>query len=280
MGTLPYMAPEQIEGPEVDARADIFAFGVVVYEMICGHRPFAGDSRASLMAAIVAAEPPSLSSLQPQAPASLEHVIRRCLAKEPDDRWQTARDLAAELRWIADAGSGGATAVPGVSGRARRPALWGGLAGAALTAGVFVAAVPSMWPRPVVAEYRQATFRRGAVSSARFAPDGQSFVYSASWEGQPYAAFLGRLGNPDARDLQLNDARILSIGRTGEMAVLFGPQNITYPFTRSAHARWRAFPWLAGRAATFSPASWTPIGFPEPTRSPSSVVPGPAGRGP
>ena len=119
MGTVPYMAPEQIEGREVDARTDIFAFGVVLYEMVCGRRPFAGDSRASLMAAIVAAEPPPLSSLQPQIPASLERLILRCLAKDPDDRWQTARDLAAELRWIAEAGSArNSGAWPSLAGRA------------------------------------------------------------------------------------------------------------------------------------------------------------------
>lgn len=84
VGTVPYMAPEQIEGREVDARTDIFSFGVVLFEMVSGRRPFAGDSRASLMAAIVAAEPPSLSSLQPQVPASLERLIRRCLAKDPE----------------------------------------------------------------------------------------------------------------------------------------------------------------------------------------------------
>ena len=237
MGTVPYMAPEQIEGRDVDARTDIFACGVVLYEMICGRRPFAGDSRASLMAAIVAAEPQPLLSLQPLTPPSLEHVIRRCLAKDPDDRWQTARDLAAELRWIAEADPAGTTATPGVSRRTRRAALWGGLAGAALTAGVVAAVMPSMWPRPAVAEYHFATFRRGAISSARFTPDGQSFVYSASWGGQPYGAFFGRLGSPDARDLQLKDARILSIGRAGDMAVLFAPQNITHTFGPRTLAR-------------------------------------------
>ena len=230
VGTVPYMAPEQIEGHEVDARTDIFSFGVVLYEMVCGRRPFAGDSRASLMAAIVAAEPPALSSLQPRTPASLERLILRCLAKDPDDRWQTARDLAAELRWIAETGSGATTAAPGLTRRPRRAALWGGVAGAVLTAAVFAATVPSMWPRPAVAEYRQVTYRKGVVSSARFTPDGQSFVYSASWEGQPYAAFLGRPESPDARDLQLEDARILSISRAGDMAVLFGPQNIAQAF--------------------------------------------------
>jgi eukaryotic-like serine/threonine-protein kinase len=235
VGTVPYMSPEQIEGGDVDARTDIFSFGVVLYEMLCGRRPFAGDSRASLMAAIVSAEPPTLTSLQPQTPASLERLILRCLAKDPDDRWQTARDLAAELRWIAEPRT--TTAAPGFTRRSRRAAAWGGAAGAALTAGVFAATAAWMWPRPVVAEYQPLTFRRGAVSSARFTPDGQSFVYSASWEGQPYASFLGRRESPDARDLQLNDSRIMSISRAGEMAVAFGPQNITHAYGERVLAR-------------------------------------------
>jgi hypothetical protein len=230
VGTVPYMAPEQIEGRDLDTRTDIFSFGVVLYEMVCGRRPFAGDSRASLMAAIVAAEPPSLSSLQPQTPASLDRLIRRCLAKDPEDRWQTARDLAAELRWIAEAGSGTAMANVATIRLPRRAALWGAVAGAVLTAAVFAAMLSSMWPKPAVAAYRQVTYRKGAVSSARFAPDGQSFVYSASWEGYPYATFLARAESPDARDLQLEEARILSISRAGDMALLFGPQNIIRAF--------------------------------------------------
>jgi hypothetical protein len=230
VGTVPYMAPEQIEGRDVDARTDIFAFGVVLYEMVCGRRPFAGDSRATLMAAIVAAEPPLPSSLQPQAPESLERVILRCLAKDPEDRWQTARDLAAELRWIAGSGSGPIAAARGIGRRPRRAALWGALAGAALTAAAAAATLASIWPRPVVAAYHQVTFRRGVVSAARFTPDGQSFVYSASWEGQPYAAFLGRPEGADTRDLHLTDARIQSISRAGDMAVLFGPQNVQQAF--------------------------------------------------
>jgi hypothetical protein len=236
LGTVPYMAPEQIEGRDVDARTDLFAFGVVLHEMVCGRRPFAGDSRASLMAAIVTAEPPPLTSMLPQAPASLERLILRCLAKDPDERWQTARDLAAELRWIAGAGSG-TTAARAMASRHPRAVLWSGVAGAALTAAVFAVSVPSMWPRPAVAEFRQVTFRKGAVSSARFTPDGQSFVYSASWEGQPYGAFLGRPESPDARDLQLPDARVTSISRAGDMAVLFGPQDILRVFGERTLAR-------------------------------------------
>jgi len=236
-GTVPYMAPEQIEGREVDGRTDVFAFGVVLFEMISGRRPFAGDSRASLMAAIVAAEPPTLSSLRPQVPAALERLISRCLAKDPDDRWQTARDMAAELRWIAEADSTATTPAPVKPRRPVYGALSSGIAGAAITAAAFAAVALSIWPEPSVAQYLPATFRKGAVSSARFTPDGQSFVYSASWENQPYAAFLGRPANPDARDLQLKDARIMSISRAGDMAVLFGPQNITETFGARTLAR-------------------------------------------
>jgi hypothetical protein len=228
VGTVPYMAPEQLQGHDVDVRTDIFSFGVVLFEMLCGRRPFEGDSRVSLMAAIVSADPPALRSLQPETPASFERLILRCLAKDPDDRWQTARDLAAELRWIGETDARSDTVVPATR-PARRAALWA-IAGALVAAAVFIAVVPFLGPTAGVAEVVPATFRRGAVSSARFTPDGQSIVYSASWEGQPFGAFLGRPPNPDARDLQLEDSRIMSISAAGEMAVVFGPQNITHTF--------------------------------------------------
>src|SRR5579864_2299143 len=105
VGTLQYMAPEQLEGKEVDARTDIFAFGAVVYEMATGTRAFEGKSQASLIAAILEKEPPAMSTLQPMTPPVLDRVVKRCLAKDADDRWQTARDLEGELKWISEAGS-------------------------------------------------------------------------------------------------------------------------------------------------------------------------------
>ena len=118
VGTFQYMAPEQLEGKEIDARADIFALGEVIYEMATGKSAFAGKSRASLIAAILTTEPPPISTIQPLTPPALERVIRKCLAKDPDERWQSASDLAAELKWIAEGGSqaGGVERVP--SGRA------------------------------------------------------------------------------------------------------------------------------------------------------------------
>jgi eukaryotic-like serine/threonine-protein kinase len=104
LGTLQYMAPEQLEGKEADARTDIFAFGVVVYEMATGKKAFEGKSQGSLIAKILETDPPPISSLQPMTPPALDRVVKKCLAKEPDDRWQTARDLTDGLRWIAESG--------------------------------------------------------------------------------------------------------------------------------------------------------------------------------
>jgi serine/threonine protein kinase len=105
LGTLQYMAPEQVEGKEVDARTDIFAFGAVVYEMATGKRAFEGKSQASLIAAVLDREPPAMSSLQPMTPPALDRVVKQCLAKDRDNRWQTAHDVCEELKWIAEGGS-------------------------------------------------------------------------------------------------------------------------------------------------------------------------------
>src|SRR6202171_2517060 len=117
LGTLQYMAPEQVEAKEVDARTDIFAFGAVVYEMATGKKAFEGKTSASVMAKIMEAEPPSMASLQPMTPPQLDRVVKTCLAKDPDERWQTAGDLCRELKWISDSGSQAGIPVPGVSGR-------------------------------------------------------------------------------------------------------------------------------------------------------------------
>ncbi len=127
LGTLQYMSPEQIEGKEADARSDIFSFGVLVYEMATGKKAFDGKSHASLIAKILEHDPPPMSSVQPVTPPSLDRVIKRCLAKDPDDRWQTARDLTVELKWVAEQGwpsaasSAGTATAAGVPGLSRAP---------------------------------------------------------------------------------------------------------------------------------------------------------------
>jgi len=107
VGTLGYIAPERLEGREADARSDVFSFGAVLYEMATGRRAFAGKSSASIIAAILGTEPAPLTTLQPAAPAALDRLIRTCLAKDPDFRRQTMRDVAIDLRWIAEGGADG-----------------------------------------------------------------------------------------------------------------------------------------------------------------------------
>src|SRR5262245_558739 len=108
LGTIQYMAPEQVEGQEADARTDIFALGTVIYEMTTGRRAFEGRNSASLMAAILEREPAPMASLRPQAPPALGHLVRVCLSKRPDERWQSADDVGSTLSWIAQAGEGSA----------------------------------------------------------------------------------------------------------------------------------------------------------------------------
>jgi serine/threonine protein kinase len=110
LGTFQYMAPEQLEGKEADARSDIFAFGCVLYEMLTGHKAFTGKSQASLIGSIMTSEPAPISSIQPMTPPAVDRLVKGCLAKEPEHRWSTAHDVMLQLQWIAEGGSAAGTA--------------------------------------------------------------------------------------------------------------------------------------------------------------------------
>src|ERR1700674_2265030 len=123
VGTFQYMSPEQVEGKEVDGRSDIFSFGSVLYEMVTGRRAFQGKSNLSVASAVLEKDPEPISTLQPMTPPALDRAIRRCLAKDPEDRWQTARDLELEVKWIAEAGSQAGVPATLVSNRKVRDRL-------------------------------------------------------------------------------------------------------------------------------------------------------------
>jgi Tol biopolymer transport system component len=157
VGTLQYMAPEQLEGKEADARTDIFAFGTVAYEMATGKRAFDGQSQASVISAIMTSQPAPISSLQPMTPPALDRTIKTCLAKDPDERWQTAGDLAREMKWIAEGGSQAGVAAPIVARRQSRERIAWALAGAGLLLAVALALVfvrPYLnQPKPIVMRF-------------------------------------------------------------------------------------------------------------------------------
>jgi eukaryotic-like serine/threonine-protein kinase len=173
LGTLQYMAPEQLEGKEADARTDIFAFGVVVYEMATGKKAFEGKSQASLITKIMETDPAPISSLQPMTLPALDRVVKKCLAKEPDDRWQSARDLHDELKWIAEGGSQAEVAAP--SGAAR---WWRTVAGALVGGVVVIAALAGyllLQPKRAGAVVR---FSVPAPENTSFDPNGGNLSLS------------------------------------------------------------------------------------------------------
>ena len=133
LGTFQYMSPEQLEGKDADGRTDIFAFGCVLYEMATGRKAFSGSSQASLISSIMKEEPPPVSAVLPTSPPALDRVIRKALAKDPEDRWQSAGDLGSELKWIAEGGSASGIAAPTLPARSRR-AAWMPWAAAVLVA--------------------------------------------------------------------------------------------------------------------------------------------------
>jgi serine/threonine protein kinase len=183
LGTLQYMAPEQLEGQEADIRTDIFAFGAVLYEMVTGKKAFEGKSRASMIAAIMHTEPAPMTSLQPLSPPAFERMVQTCLAKDPEQRWQSAADLARELRWIAEGGKH-EPATKLVSHVRGKWAWITAIAIASLIAGIFAFAYfTRKIPEPGVVRFSFAPpFKTSAIDVA-VSPDGRriAFAGGALW---------------------------------------------------------------------------------------------------
>jgi serine/threonine protein kinase len=220
VGTLQYMAPEQLEGGEIDARTDLFAFGAVLYEMATGKPAFTGKSRASLIAAILSSEPASPGQLQPLLPQTLERVVKKCLAKDPDERWQSAGDLKSELVWISENGS---SALIPTSPRAAHIAperMWMAiamlLALALMVLGYLHFRSPAVGKEVVRASIEATPGTRFAFTSdlsgpPALSPDGRSLAYCALDEGGTRRLWLRRLDSETAQPLA-------------------GTENASYPF--------------------------------------------------
>jgi Tol biopolymer transport system component len=230
IGSLPYMSPEQVEGRRVDARTDLFALGAVLYEMVTGEAPFRGTSKASLIVAILSAEPTAPVIRQPLTPSLLDYAIRRCLAKAPEDRWQTAADLSAALKYIATNPHQSIAIDKSASIWRRRAGLIVGAAALASVVLLMIAFAALESPRPAPPSFERLTYRRGVITGARVAPDGQTVLYSAAWEGRPYDLYQTRIGSRESRPLGIPDARLVGISKTGELAFMRGPQMVFRAF--------------------------------------------------
>jgi eukaryotic-like serine/threonine-protein kinase len=177
------MAPEQLEGGEVDARSDIFAFGSVLYEMATGKKAFSGKSQASLAGSILRDDPPSVNEIAPMTPPALNRVIKTCLAKDPEDRFQTAHDVKLQLQWIAEGGSQAGVAAPIAARRKSRERLAWGVAAAAVVA---VAALAFGFVRRAPTKPRAVRFEIAtpegliAIGAPRISPDGQYLAFNAT----------------------------------------------------------------------------------------------------
>jgi serine/threonine protein kinase len=228
LGTLGYMSPEQVRGKSADARSDIFSFGAILYEMLSGKRAFHGDSAADTMSAILKEDPPDLSVTGQSISPGLERIVRHCLEKNPEQRFHSAHDLAFDLEALSGTSTPqGMTA--GVSSINRRSRLAAGAIAACLLAALALGIFLGTLKKVGTPYFRQLTFRRGTIVSARFAPDGQTIVYGAAWDGRPFEVFSTRSESTISRPLGLPPADILAISSSGQLALSLG-RRFTTPY--------------------------------------------------
>jgi Tol biopolymer transport system component len=229
LGTIHYMSPEQVEGKDADARSDIFALGILLHEATTGRRPFDGASAASVMSAILKDAPPSITALQPLAPAALEHVVHTCLAKDPDERWQNAADVKRALAWIASMPAGPGASAPRGSGRAR----W--TAAVVVLLGCLAATLPAAWRHWFAAPLREGVVRFEIASPVSFTNTGGSVPptqLAVSPDGRRIAYVAGPPGSRGAIWVRSLDAT--------EPQRLAGTEDASYPFW-SPEGRFVAF---------------------------------------
>jgi eukaryotic-like serine/threonine-protein kinase len=222
-GTAGYMSPEQVRGKDVDRRSDIFAVGAILYEMVTGRRAFTAPTPVETLNSILKDEPAALAEADGTIPPVLERIMRRCLEKRAEERFQSARDLAFALEAVTDL----KLPPPELVARRRAHSRWlRRTAVAVLLVGIGVGlglALASLLPEPTP-EYTRESYRRGIVSGARFAPDGRTVVYSASWDGAPMQVFIKRPESEDSVPVGVPSAVLLSVSRAGEMAILLHPR--------------------------------------------------------
>ncbi|MEO8033524.1 MAG: protein kinase [Acidobacteriota bacterium] len=229
LGTVGYMSPEQIRGGGGDHRSDVFSFGAILYEMLTGRPAFRGDSPIETLNAILKEDPPDFSELGVRVPSALERSILHCLEKNPEERFQSARDIAFDLGAL----SGLTSQVvvphalwPRMRWRSTIRPLAATLLIALALAGAYVAGTRhGLRPPPA---FHRMTFRSGTIYNARFGPDGQTVYYGARLGGNPVRMFAVRSDSPESRDLGLGSAEILAVSSTGQLAISLRRRPVGY----------------------------------------------------
>ncbi|HKV29004.1 MAG TPA: protein kinase, partial [Candidatus Acidoferrales bacterium] len=214
VGTFQYMAPEQMEGKDADARSDIFSLGAVLYEMATGKRAFEGKTTASVIAAVLEREPPAISSVQPMSPPALDRTVKICLAKDADERFQSAHDVKLQLEWIRDAGSQAGVPAPVIAHRKNRERVaWAVAAMAIIAAALFVTGYFLRAPKPVqavvaeIAAPKSADYALWGISPGlpALSSDGTQFAFVAVSSDGKQLLWVRPLNSPDARPLEGTD---------------------------------------------------------------------------
>jgi serine/threonine protein kinase/DNA-binding beta-propeller fold protein YncE len=220
IGTVAYMSPEQLRGKTVDPRSDIFSMGAILYEMLTSHRAFQGETEVDTMTAVLLEEPPEIDLEQANIPVSFQQIVRHCLEKDPQNRFQSARDLAFALDTLSDAAPIRTKRTVPVRPRAR--IIPWAVAGVFLVVTLFLLA--DLWQgRKQSPAYHRLTFEQGTVFSARFAPDFRSIVYGAAWNGRPQQLYSTVANSLLPQPLTLANATLLAVSPSGELVVtLYG----------------------------------------------------------
>jgi serine/threonine protein kinase len=240
VGTVHYMSPEQVRGRAVDSRSDIFSFGSILLEMLTGQRAFSGESGVEIMNAILKEDPLESAAYSRFLDPAVERVVRHCLEKDPEERFQSARDLAFALSTLSASSSSTTRISLSETKQVRKTrqralTLGATLLVAAVALGSFLMGQRlGTTPQP---SYRQLTFNRGRIHSARFAPGGDTLVYTAAWSGNPIDIFTMRGTSPESRSLGLEDSLLLSISSSGELAILLRTKYLYQFISRGTLAR-------------------------------------------
>ena len=231
LGTIGYMSPEQASGKPLDFRSDQFALGSIFYEMATGKRAFQRGTAAETLTAIIREETEPLAQINVSIPAPFRWIVERCLQKDPEERYASTRDLARDVRGtrehLSEGSASGSGEISGAVAPApsphKRSSLRAILTGVAILAALGAGALlQKRLVKTLPPSYQQITFGSGTIRAARFAPDGQTIVYSAGWDGSPLKLFLKHPSSPDSLPLELPSANLLSISPSGEMAIAIG----------------------------------------------------------